>query len=240
MVKGASINFKSYSITLPKFLEILKFDQELKKYDKVVIKPNLNYLKDDDKERFLLFTDALLDFCQKNKNPVSEIYLAEGADGEETSHLFEKTGFSKIADKYSIGLIDLNNSEVKEIHKPGFLKFDKIYFPQILLDSFLISITPLSVDPELEVSASLTNMLGAFPAQYYKGLFSSEKKKIKRWPIRYAIHDISLCKTPDFSIIDASLYGKIFAGQSLEIDKQATHLLDKDPKDIPYLKLLDK
>ena len=44
---------------------------------------------------------------------------------------------------------------------------------------------------------------------------------------------------PDFSILDASSKGLILAGLPLEIDKQAAKLLDKDWRNVPYIKLID-
>jgi len=41
MVKGVSIKFKSYFETVPKLLEVTKLDTILKRYNSIVIKPNL-------------------------------------------------------------------------------------------------------------------------------------------------------------------------------------------------------
>ena len=83
-------------------------------------------------------------------------------------------------------------------------------------------------------------MLGAFPADYYSGFFSSKKSKIRKHPIKYSIHDILKCKMPDFTIIDASEKGIILAGRPLEMDKQAARLLEKDWKSISHLRLVDE
>ena len=83
-------------------------------------------------------------------------------------------------------------------------------------------------------------MLGAFPAKYYSGFFSQKKNKIRKWPIKYSIHDILKCKMPNFSIIDASAHGQILAGISIEIDKQAAKLSGKEWKLIPHLKLISE
>jgi uncharacterized protein (DUF362 family) len=228
MVKGVSIKFKSYEETIPKLLDLIQLQKELKKYDKIVLKPSLVY------------SDyPQLEYCIKNKNPVAEVFIAEGADGIDTFDLFDAHGFKDLAEKYSIGLIDLNSTETQQIEHPDFQRFQSIHYPTILRDSFVISLPKLSEDSETEIASSISNMLGAFPSSHYKGYFSKTKNKIRKWPIKYSIHDIIKCKPPEFAIIDASEQGHILAGHPLEMDKQASKLLGREWKTVQHLKLLD-
>lgn len=237
MTKGASIKFNSYEESVPRLLNLLKVSNELKKYDKIILKP---YIKDEGSYTPIAFTESVLKFCVENKNPVSEIFIAEGADGKDTAELFESSGYQDLAEKYSIGLIDLNNTESQEVINGDFLKFEEIMYPNILLNSCVISLPILKDDAETEIVDSLTNMLGAFPSQYYSGFFSLKKSKIRKWPIKYSIHDILLCKMPNFAIIDASAQGQILAGLPLSVDKQAAKLLGRDWRMIPHIKLVDE
>ncbi len=118
------------------------------------------------------------------------------------------------------------------------MKFEKIYYPKILLESCVISLPTLREDEETEIIDSLTNMLGAFPSKHYSGFFSLKKNKIRKWPIKYSIHDIMCCKMPNFAIIDAAENGCIIAGLPIEIDKQAAKLLKGDWKSFSHLRLL--
>ena len=237
MVKGASIKFKSYQESVPKVLEFLKVSAELKKYDKIILKPSI---KNSDSSTPSAFTEAVLKFCLENKNPTAEVFIAEGADGEDTMELFEQFGYQNLAEKYSIGLIDLNNTETETLVNGEFLKFEEVNYPKILLNSCIISLPILKEDEETEISDSLTNMIGAFPSSHYAGFFSLKKNKIRKWPIKYSIHDILKCKMPNFTVIDASQQGQIIAGLPLEVDKQATKLLNKEWKSISHLKLIDE
>lgn len=237
MAKGASIKFKSYEETTPSFLKIMKLHDELKKYDKIVLKPSLTNPKEDSTP--VEFVESVLKFCLENKNPVAEVFIAEGAEDDDTIDLFESLGYQKLAEKYGVGLIDLNNTETIELENKNFLKFSTIHYPKILSESFIISLPKLVENEETVVSCSLTNMLGAFPSNHYSGFFSQGKSKIRKWPIKYSIHDIATCKMPDFAIVDASIQGQILAGLPYEIDKQSVKLLGKEWKDIDYLRLLD-
>lgn len=237
MAKGVSIKFSSYEETIPKLLKLLKLDEELKKHSKIILKPNLK--NSESETTSSEFVEQVLKFCIENKNPVSEIFIAEGSDGEDTTDLFDSKGYKKLAEKYSVGLVDLNYAETETIDGLRFLKFERIEYPKILLDSFVISLPKLSFDEETGLSGSLSNMLGAFPSQNYSSIFSSKKSKIRRWPIEYSINDILQCKNPDFSIIDASEVGSILAGVPLEMDKQSAKLLDIEWREVPYLRLIE-
>ncbi len=238
MVKGVAVKFSSYEETISKVLKLIGFDRELKKHDRIILKPDLmTGIKEGSTS--VEFVEPVLKFCMENKNPGSEVFIVEGCDGHNTEDIFDEFGYRKLSEKYGIGLIDLNNSDVELVEK-DFQRFDEIYYPKILLDSFLVSLPVLKGDDEVEVSGALSNMLGAFPGSHYTGFFSKTKNKIRKWPIKYSIHDINKIKLPDFALIDASDKGVIFAGKPLEMDKQAVNILGFNWKEVGHLKLLDE
>lgn len=237
-VKGASIKFKSYEDSVAGILNILKISRELKKYDKIVLKPFLSERVEVSTPRE--FVEEVLRFVLSNKNPVAEVFIAEGADGFDTQELFEMQGYDKLAEKYDVSLIDLNEAETRTIENFDFLRFQGIDYPKILSESFVISLPKLGLHEETGISASLSNMLGAFPAGKYRGFFSRTKNKIRKWPIKYSIYDVVKCKMPDFAVIDAKDQGLILAGLPLDLDRQAAKILGKESKDVPYLRLIDE
>ena len=173
MAKGAAIKFKSYSETVPELLKLLNLQKELKKYDKIILKPHLTFPAEKSTPRE--FMEPVLNFVLENKNPVAEVFIAEGVDGFDTEDLFEELGYKKLSEKYGVSLIDLNGAETQEVVHSRFLKFSEIEFPKILKDSFLISLPKLSENEEFEISGSLSAMLGAFPSRHYSGFFSRTK-----------------------------------------------------------------
>jgi len=239
MVKGVAVKLNSYEETIPKVLSLIKFDEEIKKHEKIVLKPSL-IAGEPELSTNSEFVEQVLKFCVENKNPGTEIFIAEGCDGQETKEMFDELGYTNLSEKYGVGLIDLNNSEVEDLENEKFLKFDKIKYPKILSESFIISLPVLFEHRELGLAASLDNMLGAFPAKYYKGFFSNSKNKIKKYPKKYQIHDIIQCKIPEFTVIDASEQGLLIAGQPLEMDKQAAKSMGVSWQSVDHLKLLDE
>jgi uncharacterized protein (DUF362 family) len=241
MAKGVSIKFRSYSETVPRILELINLGKEIKKHSKIVLKPVLKIAKGEKSfSTPVAFVEQVLRFCLKNKNPVAEIFIAEGADGTDTMELFNQLGYTKLAERYAVGLIDLNNTEVEKIEAYDFSRFSEIMYPKILKESFVISLPLLAEDDEADMQGALSNMLGAFPAKYYKGFFAKSKNKIRKWPIKFSIFDILKCKMPEFAIIDSSEKGVILAGLPLEADKQAARLLNLDWKYISHLRMVEE
>lgn len=238
MAKGVSVKLKSYGDTIPKLLSLIKLNEELPKHNKIVLKPYLSL--DSSQSSKADFVEAVLQYCLKYKNIDAQIFIAEGADGASTMDLFDELGYKKLSEKYSVGLVDLNEAETKEVQDGNFLKFERIMYPELLLDSFVISLPYLAADSETEMIGSLSSMVGAFPSSYYKGIFSSKKTKIRKEPIKYAIHDVVRVKMPNLAIIDASAKGALIAGQPLEMDKQAAKMLDLDWRSVQHLKLIDE
>lgn len=239
MVKGISVQFRGYEETIPKMLELIRLGDELKKHEKIVLKPNL-FDNSEISRTKVEFVESVLKFCMENKSPGAEILIADGTDGGDTMEVFEKTGYKKMAEKYGIGLVDLNKTELNEKQNDEFLRFDEIHYPKILEESFVISLPTFGKHEEVQFSGALFNMIGAFPASKYRGFLSRRKNKLDSVPKKYQIHDILKCKMPDFGIADASESGKIFAGQPLEIDKQGTKLFGIDWKEVSYLRLIDE
>lgn len=232
--KGVAAKFTSYEETIPRFLTLIKFADEIKKHPKIVLKPSLN----TEVKTPVAFMEQVLQFIIANKDSETELFIAEGADGEDTNDLFGKLGYRELAETYGVGLIDLNEAEVGLIEGKPFIKLENVMYPKILLDAFVISMPKLGADSEFQISGSLPAMIGAFPASHYQGFFSSKKNKIRKWPMKYSLHDLLQCKMPDFALVDASEYGYLVAGQPLEVDKQSAKIAGMDK--IEYIKLIEE
>lgn len=239
MVKGLAVKLKSYEETIPKVLDLIKLSEELKKHKNIVLKVHIVPGQPENSTK-IEFLEPLVEFCVKNKGPGSDIIIAEGVDGAETRDLFDELGFTSLAEKYSLGVIDLNESSSVEVQNPEFLRFKSIHYPELLLNSFVITVTPVRQNNELGLSASLDTMLGAFPGYKYRGFFSSTKKKLKEHPTKYQIHDILKCKMPDLAVMDASEYGYLITGKPLDMDKQAAKLFSLDWNNVPHIRLVDE
>lgn len=236
MAKGAAIKFKSYEESVPALLKAIKLDEELKRHDKIVLKVNLH----DKSEKFsqMGFVEEAVKFAVQHKNPGAEVLIAEGSDGHDTLDLFEEHGYNGLAEKYGVGLVDLNRADCVEVVDADFVSNQGIMFPEVLKNSFVISL-PFFKKSEGEFSASLANMVGAYPARHYKGFFSKKKNKILGVG-KHQVHDIVKCKMPNLALIDAREQGYIIAGSPLDADKQVAKLAGMDWRSVGHLKLVDE
>lgn len=238
MTKGVSIKLTSYDETIPKLFKLIKFDQELKRHESIVLKPFLH--EDPAHSTPISFVESVVRYCAAHKNPEAILYLAEGANGIDTSVLFEEQGYRALAEKYNVSLIDLNTTSVEPVGKNEFVGFEQIMYPSILANAFVVSLPVVKAHETDQLHASLSNMLGAFPANYYKGFFSRRKNKLDAYPHKYQVHDINLCKLPNFALLELRDKGVLLAGHPLEMDKQAAKLLGMDWRSVGYLRMLDE
>lgn len=238
MVKGVSIKFKSYEETVPQLLKLIKLGDELKKHTSIVLKPSLD--NGGDNATNVLFVEAVVKYCVAQKSPGTEVFIAEGCDGVDTLQVFEEEGYKSIAEKYGIGLVDLNKVECEQMFNSDFLGLPSVHYPLLLKESFIISMPKLVKNAEYDLVGSLSNMLGAYPLKHYKTLFSKRKNKLDTYSAKYKIHDILMCKMPELGLIDASDQGALLAGKPVEIDKQAAKILEIDYRAVSHLKLIEE
>lgn len=237
MVKGVSIKLSSYEETIPRLLRLIKLDNELKRHQHIVIKPFI--ASEPAASTPVAFVEQVLAFCAAHKSPESQISIAEGADSIDTSRLFEEQGYRALAEKYKVGLVDLNYTECEAIGKNEFAGFEHIMYPSLLKDAFIIVLPPVRVENG-QYHGALTSMVGAFPARYYKGIFSRRKSKLDAYPFKYQVHDIILCKMPSLTLLELRDKGLLLAGNPLEMDKQAARLLGADGNGSSYLRMIDE
>jgi len=138
-------------------------------HDKVIIKPNLVLALPSDTG---LTTDprvvqAIVELCRR-VNP-SDVTIAEGSGGADTKMAFERCGYSELARRYDVKLVDLNESQNTMVDVPDGKAFQVLNVPNIILESDVLINVPKLKFFESWVSLSIKNLLGAVPG---KGKYS--------------------------------------------------------------------
>lgn len=146
--------------------------------DKVVIKPNLVF----GLPPFTGFTtdypivEAIIELCQQ-MNP-SEVLIAEGSGGIETKLAFRTGGYSELAKKYNVKLVDLNKSPTRRVIIPDGKAVQELLVPILILDSdVLINVPKLKLYKRVPgqrdwASLAVKNLLGTIPG---KGKYSDRR-----------------------------------------------------------------
>lgn len=192
----------------------------------------------------------------REKRPDLTIWIAEGTGSiyYPTQHCFDSLGYTLMAKKRDVQLLDLNLATLVRKDKPAYSRLPSVYLPEILDHCFIISLPVLKAHSLAGVSLTMKNMMGCLPPAKYREGNSWGKSAFHR-QLQRAIFELNRYRAPDFTVLDASIgmaeahlwgahcdppVGKIVAGYDpLAVDSFGTHLLGKNWREIEHLVLAD-
>jgi uncharacterized protein (DUF362 family) len=247
----ATVDFSSYHESVASVLDKIGAKEVLGKQSEILIKPNLTNASPHPVTTPAECCEAVVEYVRSCSK--ASIVIGEGAGDPslETHQIFDLLGYKKMADRHRIPLVDLNTSAVKKLGSPECSIFPQMYLPEIAFTHFIISIPVLKAHSLATITGTLKNMMGFAPPKYYSGRFGVWKKAVFHRNMHQAITDLNRYRSPDLSLIDASIglaeyhlggrhcsppVGKTLAGfDPLEVDRTAAGLLGLDWKSIPHL-----
>lgn len=222
---------------------------------RIIVKPNLVEPVPPPITTPALLVEALIVYLQE-KVPAIEIVIAEGCGSKEseTSRCFDELGYTELARRYGVELLDLNHAKLVSVDKPECSRWPQMYLPAIVFDSFLLSVPVLKAHSLAGVTLTMKNMMGiAPPAHYQQG--GHWKKAAFHERIQEAVFDLNRYRTPDFTLLDATvgmseahLWGPtcdpppnlLVAGYDpVLVDAFSTGLLDRDWRQIGHIRMAD-
>lgn len=171
----------------------------------ILIKPNLVEPLQPPVTTPVDLVDALIGYLQKN-NCGCKIVVGEGTGAIEhdTHHCFDILGYSEMAQKRGVELIDLNVANLVKKENPGFSRWPELYLPGILDEAFLFSVPVLKAHTLSDVTLTMKNMMGCVPPSHYRR-GNSWGKSAFHDEIDAAIFDLNQYRCPDFTLLDASI-----------------------------------
>lgn len=146
--------------------------------DKVIIKPNLVF----GLPPYTGFTtdypivQTIIELCQNIGK--LDISIAEGSGGIDTNIAFRVGGYIELAEKYSVNLVDLNESPTTKVMIPDGVAVNELRVPRVILDcDVLINVPKLKLYKQVPgksdwVSLAIKNLMGLVPG---KGNYSTER-----------------------------------------------------------------
>lgn len=241
----------TYRESLPPVLEAAGIVSELAGHKTVLIKPNLVEALDPPITTHIDMVEALVDYLLDHNQEI-QIIVGEGTGSLEydTFHCFEELGYFKLQDKERVQLIDLNIEPCRHLTNKNCKRWPELYLPELLFNSFVISVPVLKAHSLCRVTLTMKNMMGcAPPAHYQQGGAWGKSSFHKR--LDEAVFDLNRYRSPDFTVIDgavgmarAHLWGptcdppvrRIIASYDpVAVDAYGTSLLRKSWKDIGHL-----
>lgn len=177
-----------------------------------------------------------------------------GALNYETWHAYDELGYTLPAKKMQIELVDLNNEELIHLSNSKCKRWPEMHLPRIALESFLLSVPVLKAHSLAGVTLTMKNMMGLAPPSHYRQGNSWKKSAFHR-EIQEAVADLNRYRTPDFTLLDATigmpeshLWGpscdppvnKLAAAYDpVSIDAYGTNLLHRKWQDIGHIRMVD-
>ncbi|MHC4646198.1 MAG: DUF362 domain-containing protein [Planctomycetota bacterium] len=247
MSKVAQVKFTDYQASVARALDLMGAADRLPQEGLIVIKPNLTNANGPPVTTDVRAVEAVYSYCKAHSK--AEVAIGEGCGEGVTTDAFQANGYTALADKHAIRLIDLNEEKAVALHREDAFQLKQLFVPEIIQDAFVISL-PVLKDHSLTVSTvAMKNMFGIAPAPFYRG--SWNKSKLHSPSTHKSVVDVCLYKKPDLCLVDASLaltgshisgrprnLGLILAGfDPVAVDAVGSELLGHDPGKIEYLTL---
>jgi len=249
MSRVAKIPFVDYESSIAKVLDLIGAAQALPQKGLIIIKPNLTNSSPPPVTTSVQAAEAVYKYCRDRTK--AQIAIGEGAGSGRTGDVYAALGYTDLAHRHHIELIDFNSADTVELENPDALQLKTFHMPKIARDAFIISLPVLKDHDFSKTTISMKNMFGLAPGKYYSGGWN--KSKLHSPSVDDSIVDVCLYKKPDLSVVDASValqgghlsgqkkhIGLILAGfDPVAVDTIGSQLLGHDPGWVHYLTLAE-
>jgi uncharacterized protein (DUF362 family) len=221
---------------------------------RILIKPNLVEAVPPPVTTPVSLVAALVDYLQAEV-PEAEIIIGEGCGSlcYGTDHCFDVLGYTGLAAEKGVDLLDLNHAPLTSLRREECRRWPEMHLPTVLFDAFLISVPVLKAHTLAKVTLTMKNMMGAAPPSLYQQNGSWKKSAFHR-SIHAAVADLNRYRTPDFTLLDATvglrrshLGGPVcdpspnllVAGfDPVAVDAFGAGLLDRDWRSIEHIRMV--
>ncbi len=243
----AKIKFLNYRQSITKALDAIAADKILPKKGLIIIKPNLTNSSPPPVTTNVAAAEAVYNYCKARTN--AEVAVGEGCGQGQTADVFKALGYTDMADRHGIRLIDFNTTETTLVKDDNALQLKSFHIPAMVPDAFVISLPVLKDHSFTTTTIAMKNMFGIAPAPFYAG--SWNKSKLHSPSTHQSVVDICRYKKPDLCVVDASValkgmhlagtavkLGLVLAGRDpVAVDAVGSRLLGRNPARLKYLAL---
>jgi uncharacterized protein (DUF362 family) len=246
-----TVEFESYEKSINDALDAIGARERLAGQSAIMIKPNLVNDSPHPITTAPETCEVIIDYMRRHSG--AGIIVAEGCGDAhlETGEIFERLGYTDMARRQGIPLVDLNHEPLKRLKNPDCTVFPEMYLPEIAFDHYIVSVPVLKVHSLAKMTGTLKNMMGFAPPEYYSGQYGIWKKAVFHGRMQESVMDLNRYLVPHVSVMDGSigmaehhLHGahckppanKIIAGYDpWEVDREAAGLLGLDWRDIRHV-----
>ena len=192
----------TYRETVPRLLQALGANEVLARQERIVLKPNLIEARPPPVTTDVKCVEAVVAYCREVSG--GRIIVADGSGGCETSECFVALGYKRLEEEYGVELVDLNAAKTVTLTDASNVFLKTFRMPDILVDSYVVSIPVLKAHSMSGVTLGLKNMMGVAPERYY-GVGGHYKKWGLHKELHRAIVELNKFRKPDLTLIDAAV-----------------------------------
>lgn len=250
-MKLSEIEFTTYEASVKSALDEIGAKKQLSRQKAVLIKPNLVNDSPHPVTTPMACCEAIIRFVRSCSS--AEIVIGEGCGDSllETAAVFKTLGYTELARRYSVELLDLNYAPLVRKEERSCTIFPEMMLPKIAFTHFIISVPVLKAHSIATITGTLKNMMGFPPPNHYSGEFGFWKKAVFHREMQQSIIDLNRYIKPDLTVMDATVgladfhlggehcsppLNRIIAGfDPLEVDRYGASLLGYDWREIPHL-----
>lgn len=218
----------------------------------VLIKPNLVEALQPPITTPVELIEAIVLYV-KEKLPGKRVVIAEGTGSTDydTFHCFDLLGYCEMASENNVELIDLNKEDWLVRERSDCQRWPQMHLPKLLDDVFLLSVPVLKAHSLSGVTLTMKNMMGCPPPAHYQQGGHWGKSSFHT-NIQDAVIDLNRYRTPDFTLLDATIgmaqahlwgpqcdppVGRLAVSwDPVAIDSYGCSLLGRNYKDIGHIK----
>jgi uncharacterized protein (DUF362 family) len=245
MSQVAKVKFTNYEQSISKALDLIGAGERLPQNGLIILKPNLTNASPPPVTTSVQAAEAVYRYCRARTK--AEILVGEGTGSGRTQDVYAALGYTDLAKREGLALVDFNEAETVVLENPDALQLTQFHLPRIALEAFIISIPVLKDHSFTKTTIAMKNMFGLAPGKHYACTWN--KAKLHSPSVDDSVVDVCLYKKPDLSVVDASvaltgghLAGKkksvnlILAGfDPVAVDAVGSQLLGHKLGRVPYL-----
>ncbi len=217
----------------------------------VMLKPNLVNASAFPVTTSPAFCEAVITFVRTcSRAPIT---IADGCGDMDltTDEVFAQLGYTDLARRLEVALLDLNTAPLVRLTDPDCRVFKQMWLPEAVFEHVLISLPVLKAHSLCRFTGSMKNMMGLAPPRHYAGRHGDWKKAVFHACLDDAIVDLNRYRRPDFTVLDATAglpdfhlggavcrppVNRILAGgDALAVDREAAGLLGIDWRSVGHL-----
>lgn len=249
------VDFEDYRRSVARVMDASGVAAALEKQTKIILKPNIVNDSPHPVTTAPACVEAVIDYCQAHSR--AALIIAEGCGGMDTHAAFRKLGYTELARRRGVELIDLDREPTVTLRNDSLRLLTEFPIPAVLQEGFLVSLPVLKAHSLSIVTLTLKNMFGIAPAAVYGGSYYRKSKLHGNNSAelhRYVV-ELNQYRCPDFTVLDASIglaeqhlggrrcsppAAKILAGfDPVAVDAAGTRLLGFGWRDVPHIRWAD-